>query len=223
MFKERGACHYVSNNINIVNYNTFNTFTTWEGLSLDIIDNSGKQITICNIYRPPKYNNNYAAIESFIKDFSPIIRNINSSSKNEILIGDFNIDLLKLNSNQSFQEFYDTLAELYLLPIITLPTRVSLRNATLIDHMYCKSPNPLTISDSGILVSKISDHMAIFAALNFKINTRYKQVEKINTRMFTGNNMQGFVEELEDVDWHQVFDHDTTADPIITYDHHFSN
>ena len=90
--------------------------------------------------------------------------------------------------------------------------------------MYCKSPNPLTISDSGILVSKISDHMAIFAALNFNnINTRYKQVENINTRMFTDNNLQGFVEELEEVDWHQVFDHDTTADPTITYDHHFSN
>ena len=41
--------------------------------------------------------------------------------------------------------------------------------------------------------------------------------------MFADNNMQGVVEELEDVDWHQVFDHDTTADPIITYDHHFSN
>ena len=65
--------------------------------------------------------------------------------------------------------------------------------------------------------------MAIFAALNFKINTRHKQVENINTRMFTDNNMQGFVEELEDVDWHQVFDHDTPADPIITYDYHFSN
>ena len=65
--------------------------------------------------------------------------------------------------------------------------------------------------------------MAIFAALNFNINTRYKQVEIISTRMFTDNNMQGFVEELEEVDRHQVFDHDTTVDPIITYDHHFSN
>ena len=92
MFKEKWACHVCINYINIVNYNTFNTFTTWEGLSFDIIDNSGKQITICNVYRPPKYNNTHAAIESFIKDFSPIIRNINSSSKNVILTGDFNID-----------------------------------------------------------------------------------------------------------------------------------
>ena len=50
----------------------------------------------------------------------------------------------------------------------------------------------------------------------FESSTRYKQVENINTRMFTDNNMQCFVEELEEVDWHQVFDHDTTADPIIT-------
>ena len=90
--KKGGLVTYVSNNINIVNYKTFNTFTTWEGLSLDIIDNSGIQITICNVYRPPKYNNNHAAIESFFKDFSPMIRNINSSSKNLILTGDFNID-----------------------------------------------------------------------------------------------------------------------------------
>ena len=41
------------------------------------------------------------------------------------------------------------------------------RHATLIDHMYCKSPNPLTISESGILATKISDHMATFVALNF--------------------------------------------------------
>ena len=47
--KKGGLVTYVSNNINIVNYKTFNTFTTWEGLSLDIIDNSGKQITICNV------------------------------------------------------------------------------------------------------------------------------------------------------------------------------
>ena len=60
--KKGGLVTYVSNNINIVNYKTFNTFTTWEGLSLDIIDNSGKQITICNVHRPPKYNNNHAAI-----------------------------------------------------------------------------------------------------------------------------------------------------------------
>ena len=77
--KKDGLVTYVSNNINIVNYKTFNNFTTWEGLPLDIIDNSGKQITICNVYRPPKYNNNHAAIESFIKYFNSIQNNLFST------------------------------------------------------------------------------------------------------------------------------------------------
>ena len=74
-----------------------------------------------------------------------------------MLAGDFNIDLLKLNSNSKYQEFYDTLSEFDFLPIITLPTRISKSHATLIDHMYCKSPNPLTISESGrpILATQI--------------------------------------------------------------------
>ncbi len=82
-----------------------------------------------------------------------------------MLAGDFNIDLLKLNSNSKYKAFYDTLSEFDFLPIITLPPRISKRHATLIYHMYCKSPNPLTISESGILATQISDHMATFVAL----------------------------------------------------------
>ena len=83
--------------------------------------------------------------------------------------------------------------------------------------MYCKSPNPLTISESGILATKISDHMATFVALNFNINTNYKHLETICTRSFTGNKMNCFLSELEHINWPHIFDHVTTADPFITY------
>ena len=145
-----------------------------------------------------------------------------SHLKNVVLAGDFNIDLLKLNSNTKYQELYDSLAEFDFLPIITLPTRISKRNATLIDHMYCKSPNPLTISESGILATQISDHMATFVALNFNIIKNYKHLETVCTRSFTGNKMNCFLGELENINWLQVFDHDTAADPLITYDQKFS-
>ena len=91
-----------------------------------------------------------------MQEFNPVLLDINKDAKNVVLTGDFNIDLLK---------FYDALTKIDLLPVITLPTRMSNRNATLIDQIYCKSSNPLTIADSGILAAKISDHMAIFAAL----------------------------------------------------------
>ena len=88
--------------------------------------------------------------------------------------------------------------------------------------MYCKSPNPLTISESGILATQISDHMATFVALNFNINKNYKHLETVCTRSFTGNKMNCFLGELENINWLQVFDHDTAADPLITYDQQFS-
>ena len=171
-----------------------NTYSTWEGLFVDIIYDSGKKITICNIYRN---NNIHVSFDSFLLDVSPVVQTLSKISKNVVLAGDFNIDLLKLNSNSKYQEFYDTLSEFDFLPIITLPTRISKRHAPLIDHMYCKSPNPLTISESGILATKICDHMATFVALNFNKNKNYKHLDTICTRSFTGNKINFFLGELE--------------------------
>ena len=135
-----------------------------------------------------------------------------------VLTGDFNIDILKLNSNEQFQELYNTLTKIDLLPVITLPTRMSIRNATLIDQIYCISSNPLIIADSGIFAAKISDHREIFAALNFNINKTYTVTDKISIRSFTGRNIDSFTNELEDINWHQDFDHNPTADQLILYD-----
>ena len=88
--------------------------------------------------------------------------------------------------------------------------------------MYCKSPNPLTISESVILATQISDYMATFVALNFYINKNYKHLETICTRSFTGNTINCFLGELEKINCPQIVDNDTTADPLITYDQQFS-
>ena len=69
-----------------------------------------------------------------------------------------------------------------------------------------------------MLAAKISDHMAIFAALNFNINKTYTVTEKITMRTFTGRNIDSFTNKLEDISWHLVFDHNLTADPLISYD-----
>ena len=68
-----------------------NTYSTWEGLFVYIIEDSGKKITICN--------NNHVS--------SPVVHTLSKISKNVVLAGDFNIDLLKLNYKSKYQEFYD--------------------------------------------------------------------------------------------------------------------
>ena len=71
------------------------------------------------------------------------------------------------------------------MDFLPFPTRFSHSNATLIDQIYCKSPNPITVSESGILAAKIAAHMAIFSAFNLNINKNYNKVQNILQISFT--------------------------------------
>ena len=102
------------------------------------------------IYRPPN---------SCHKEF---ISNLNNSfsqhsNKNWHLLGDFNIDILKYNSN--VQAFYNMLESYNFSPKITKPTRISSKTSTLIDNIF---NNTRSNSQSGILIHDISDHLPIF-------------------------------------------------------------
>ena len=44
-------------------YTNVNTYPTWEGLAVEINHNCEKSITVCNICRPPRDNNNRASID----------------------------------------------------------------------------------------------------------------------------------------------------------------
>ena len=56
-------------------------------------------------------------------------------------------------------------------PAITLPTRFSNRNCTLIDNYLCKLCHGFTQSTSGIFINRISDHLPYFIFLD---NLKYK-------------------------------------------------
>ena len=61
-----GLVTYVANSVTVLNCLTYNTYKTWEGLCLEIVDDSKKHIKFFNIYRPPKNNNNHSTIDSFL-------------------------------------------------------------------------------------------------------------------------------------------------------------
>jgi len=41
-------------------------------------------------------------------------------------------------------------------------------------------------------------------------------------RSFTGRNVLGYTNELRNINWQQVFEHNLTADPLISYDNTLS-
>ena len=70
-------------------------------------------------------------------------------------MGDFNIDLLKIDSNTDTNIFYNNLTSHFLAPFVLQPTRLS--SKTLIDNIFL---NTIEYSAySGNLTVQLSDHL----------------------------------------------------------------
>ena len=131
----------------------------------DIQDGGLKRIlTLGNIYRPPRnVNENY---EKFIEEVTPILTHLLNHKHECVLVGDFNINLIKITEKEAFSKFYDTIITNSFIPTITYPTRFSNTNGTIIDNALCKLSDVSLNSTSGIFVDQFSDHMPHFISLD---------------------------------------------------------
>ena len=58
-----------------------------------------------NIYRPPKDNNSITHIDAFVEELEIVLNDIENLNHEVFICGDFNINLLKINSNQHYNFF----------------------------------------------------------------------------------------------------------------------
>ena len=111
--------------------------TIWEGLFIDIAgENIINKITLGNIYKLPKDNSNNQNISCFIDEITPSLHTLSKENSYSILVGDFNIDLLKLNERQIFSKLFDNMCSSGFFPHITVPTRFATNSCSLIDQIY---------------------------------------------------------------------------------------
>ena len=118
----------------------------------------------------------------------------NKKEKSVFLIGDFNTDLLKIETCSYSHNFLTTLQSCYLLPTIDKPTRVYNTSATLIDNIFTNIPEKLTCS--GNIISDISDHFSqfcIFSATKVKV-----KIKKRKTRYLSQTIINNFVKDLSE-------------------------
>ena len=71
-------------------------------------------------------------------------------NKDCYLVGDYNIDILKDETNRSIGEFLDLIYSNHMIPTITKPTRITETSATIIDNI-------LTNSNENIMKSSTLD------------------------------------------------------------------
>ena len=167
---------------------------TWEGLTVLV---SGKTLTkpikIHSVYRPPRERkrkrnednitrNNH---EHFMEEFEPYLEKIKADPTDTLMMGDFNYDLIEVNTNSMIQEYFDAMRANELTPQITLPTKINRNSCKLYDHIFTLIKSQGYNTNSCIYVTKISDHLPVFCSLNHTSVT--KETPKYKTIKDTSN------------------------------------
>ena len=92
-------------------------------------------------------------MRAFIDEIEPILIPLGRTKTELILAGDFNINLLKCDTLQLYNEFFEMCLSYGLLPNITLPTRITKNTATLIDQIYSKFDKKINDNNfAGIMI-----------------------------------------------------------------------
>ena len=107
--------------------------------------------------------------DSFLQN---TLEKLSYENKDIILMGDFNIDILKYDTNNNSAAFLDMTYENFLLLYISSPTRVTPRSHTLTDNIFSNIIEDEIISGNN--TTTISDHYAQFTLFKNKTKSQKK-------------------------------------------------
>ena len=173
-----------------------------------------QKYVIGNVYRLPSYN--AEDLSAFTNEYSDLLNRLRTRSKFVYICGDYNIDILKMCSNNNYNTFYENVISSSFAPKITLPTRICDTTSTLIDNIYT---NVLDKSHtSGILIRPISDHQMYFCIMNENymkpaIAQKYVEVEVFNVEAIENSKT-----EIANLEIHDKLDKTLNRDPNHNYE-----
>ena len=113
-------------------------------------------------------------------------------------------------NNPETAEFIDNLLIHNILPIIVMPTRITEKTATVIDHIYYYMGNSAS-SDYSVkcddnLWCDITDHLPnYFLLLSNQNKGNSIAFARPFVRIFSKSNIEQFIKTVRDVDWNFVY------------------
>jgi exonuclease III len=164
---------------------------------------SAKSVIIANVYRSPSRKPN-----QFHDSLDCILQKLNRHDKKHILlVGDFNIDLIKYETDINSQNIVDTASNYGFIQVISRPTRITDHSATLIDHIYTNKINSVLCCD--VITLDLSDHLATSVKISLDVSldnvqnprNRKNDSENREYRMFNEANDESFKHLIANETW----------------------
>ena len=101
---------------------------------------------------------------------------------------------------------------------ITFPTRFSEKNCTLIDNALCKLSHNFLNTTSGIMVTKLSDHLPYFVCVPQKTTNIQPNPKYVYVRQNNYQSVNQFKTAIENASIYDKLNTHIDADPSINYD-----
>jgi len=128
------------------------------------VEIGGDKVHVMGVYRPPSD----VEFEYHLDNYLLLLSELCIQDRKVFIAGDFNVDTSD-NCARS-RLFVDSMRSLFLIPLITIPTRVNNDSQTLLDNIWT---NQLAISIVGVFVTDITDHFPIFVATCHSVDRSY--------------------------------------------------
>ena len=176
-----------------------------------------KTAILGNVYRSPAPSNK---AKNFNILFEKILQKLNTNryaNKIKYIVGDFNQDLIKHDSDDDCQNLIDIAHGNGFVQIVSRPTRITEHSATLIDHVYTNSIDS-TLS-CNILTLDLSDHLATHTKITLGTSTAQSRTlsaqsksDKRNIRIFNEANDLKFKQLINEETWEEAISENLDAE-----------
>ena len=171
-----------------------------ESIFIEIINERDTNDIVGVIYRHPSMSES-----DFIdNELKSITEKLSNDNKKVFIAGDFNFDLLNTANHDETYEFFDTRMSNFLLPVITLPTKINRgENTLIIDSIFTNQLNPETIS--GNLELDLSDgHLPSFLIIPKNNQNHLPKKHNIFSRSAKNFNSEAFIQDYRNIDWDNI-------------------
>ena len=210
-----GVCLFVSDKMKYkLRKDLCHANDNYESCFIEIESQNSKNVVVGVVYRA------HTSIDDFVRDIDPIFKVLDSEKKLIYVMGDFNIDLLKVESHRPTHDYLELIYSYSLIPCIYKPTRITASTATIIDNILT---NNEYVIKSSIIVTDISDHFPTTLSTNLEYTkASYKPKKVMYKRNHTNDNITHFKKTLSEVNWHDILENNNADGDydkfIVTFD-----